>query len=303
MRKDLRLGLGIGALALLFAVTFLLVRNHTENQAALEEASLPAQTLEGQLPPMANAPAGTGGAQNLPTIILPPLQPVPPPANVTPTPKARDPFERQPTGPAAPAAPTVSTDRSNWDVLLSEGRREPASSAAFSRSTPPSVSTDPVRSVTQVEPPTPRPTGSTQLSAATGRAYTIRNGDTFASVAKHTYGAEKYYLQIEQANPNVNTMRLRAGQQIILPELAPEARSSRSRTGSVDAEIDNRPIDSRTEYRVDTGDSLYRISMQVYGTPRMIDRIYEANRAAIGPDQDRLRLGMILKLPQPRENK
>ena len=37
MRKDLRLGLGIGALATVFAVTFLVVRNHTQKQAAADK--------------------------------------------------------------------------------------------------------------------------------------------------------------------------------------------------------------------------------------------------------------------------
>ncbi|MDB5295239.1 MAG: hypothetical protein JWO31_1222, partial [Phycisphaerales bacterium] len=44
MRKDLRLGLGLGVLATVFTVTFLVVRNYTANQtltAADDAAQLP----------------------------------------------------------------------------------------------------------------------------------------------------------------------------------------------------------------------------------------------------------------------
>lgn len=300
MRKDLRLGLGIGALALVFAVTFLVVRNHTQNQ--LEDTGDGAQaSAEGVTagPPGANMPAATvGGGAPISTVILPPLQPVKPPAETSkitaPAPAAKTPI---PTTPVA--------GRSNWDALLSEGRPPgPISSSAINRTPPPSVTADPFNQVTRIEPPAARPMSPTgQLSAMTGRPYTIRQGDTFSSVAKEQYGAEKYYLQIEQANPNVNTMRLKPGQQIILPELDAIARGARPRGDPIDRASDNRPINERTEYRVDTGDSLYRISMRLYGNPRMADAIYEMNRSAIGANPDRLRLGMILRLPAVPDGK
>ncbi|QOV91740.1 LysM peptidoglycan-binding domain-containing protein [Humisphaera borealis] len=285
-----------------------MVRNHTENQANLEVEGTPVAVSDGSAtPPVANVPAVTGvGGAKVSTVILPPLQPV---AQGTAQPKpAADPFDRRPANtPAAPPAATVGGPRrstNNWDSLLAEGRREPVSSAALNHTPPPSVTADPIRQVTNVEPIAPRPAQvSGLLSTATGKPYVIRQGDTFSSVAKQAYGAEKYYLQIEQANPNVNTMRLKPGQQIILPELPAEARATRTRTGPFNHEGDNRPVDSRTEYRVDTGDSLYRISMKLYGTPRMCDAIYEANRAAIGENPDRLRLGMILRVPRAPDGK
>ncbi len=50
-------------------------------------------------------------------------------------------------------------------------------------------------------------------------------------------------------------------------------------------------------------DSLFRISMRLYGSPRMTDAFYEMNRAAIGANPDRLRLGMILRLPAVPDGK
>jgi nucleoid-associated protein YgaU len=59
-----------------------------------------------------------------------------------------------------------------------------------------------------------------------------------------------------------------------------------------------RTIDDRSEYRVQNGDSLYKISMKLYGKPDRQDPIYEANKAIIGPDKAKLRVGQILRLPE-----
>ncbi len=318
MRKDVRLGLGIGALALLFAITFLVVRNHTENQEALAQDPdavdvEPVKTT----PPGANTPAGPQGSgpNTLPNTILPPLQPVTKPS--TAFKGAQDPFiARTPRSVETPMprpgnATAGRGGASDWDLLLATGgqnnstptrpapspRRDMGSSINLNPTPEPSLTSSPVDHV--VDAPAPRSTPApTRLSMATGRSYTIQRGDTFVSVAEAKYGNAKYYLQIEAANPNVNTMLLQPGQQIVLPELPDETRSASIRTGPYSRELDNRPVNTRTEYRVDTGDSLYRISMRVYGTPRMVEAIYDANRAAIGSNPERLRFGMILKMPQ-----
>ena len=50
-------------------------------------------------------------------------------------------------------------------------------------------------------------------------------------------------------------------------------------------------------YTVLQGDSLYGISMKVYGTPRHYERIYEANRDRI-KDPNTLQVGINLKMPE-----
>jgi putative glutamine transport system substrate-binding protein len=54
------------------------------------------------------------------------------------------------------------------------------------------------------------------------------------------------------------------------------------------------------EYVVQAGDTLSRIAGKVYGDvgPRSWRRIYEANKAAIGDDPSRIRVGMSLTIPQ-----
>ena len=312
MRKDVRYGLGIGALMLAFAVTFLVVRNHTLNEALLAEQESEAVGGSGAPgsvdvgPPEANpaAQAPVEGPASNAAVVLPPL--------VDMSTRRPDVFDPRPGAPA----PVKKTQ--DWETLLETGaapgsapRRSgagvPAGSAASGRVAGGS-------SPRREHAPVPQPSGSirssdqtvsprpisprSNLGATTGRSYTIQDGDTFVSIAKEQYGQSRHYLRIEAANPNVDPSRLRVGQAIILPDLDPSASAASTPSGPYTRESDNRLINPRTEYRVDPGDSLYRISMKIYGSPRMIDEIYAANSAAIGPNPQHLRLGMILKLPQ-----
>jgi ABC-type amino acid transport substrate-binding protein/phage tail protein X len=55
------------------------------------------------------------------------------------------------------------------------------------------------------------------------------------------------------------------------------------------------------EYTVKQGDTLSRLAGKFYGdvSPASWKRIYEANKAVIGPNPSRLRIGMRLRIPQP----
>ncbi|HEX8911744.1 MAG TPA: LysM domain-containing protein [Humisphaera sp.] len=336
MRKDVRYGLGIGALALVFLVTYFIVRHHAEKQVPDGPQSASADGgADGGASPEANptqlGQAGDGPATNQ-GVSLPPIPPGPggPPlmssaqrggggggatGNAGVTPPPADPFAERAPGPKKPK-PTQ-----DWDYIMANGHVPGSAGGPGGRASRPPV-TPPKPSaqqssgsllsqgtVTPRQPPigrlpdgtgvSPRPiVGGGTVSASTGRPYTIRDNDTFVSIAKATYGSSKYFQQIERANPGVNPNRLHAGQVIVLPDLSPAARAAKAPDGPFPVSSDNRAINPKTEYRVDTGDSLFRISQKVYGTHRMMDAIYDANRQAIGPDPEKLRFGMILKLPQ-----
>jgi nucleoid-associated protein YgaU len=55
---------------------------------------------------------------------------------------------------------------------------------------------------------------------------------------------------------------------------------------------------------VHKGDTLSRIAESVYGdmSPQAWQHIYNANKAAIGADPSRLRIGMQLTIPNPYPN-
>jgi nucleoid-associated protein YgaU len=50
-------------------------------------------------------------------------------------------------------------------------------------------------------------------------------------------------------------------------------------------------------YEVQSGDTLATIAQQFYGDGTQWRRIYDANKDAIGADPDKLKLGMMLKIP------
>ena len=50
-------------------------------------------------------------------------------------------------------------------------------------------------------------------------------------------------------------------------------------------------------YEVQSGDTLAIISNQFYGDPTQWRRIYDANKDTIGPDPDKLKIGMKLTIP------
>ena len=50
-------------------------------------------------------------------------------------------------------------------------------------------------------------------------------------------------------------------------------------------------------YEIQPGDTLAIIAQQFYGDPTMWRRIYDANKDAIGPDPDKLKLGTKLTIP------
>jgi nucleoid-associated protein YgaU len=58
-------------------------------------------------------------------------------------------------------------------------------------------------------------------------------------------------------------------------------------------------IDSKTQYRVQQGDSLEKIATKLYGKSTKWESLYQANREKIGDDSARLKLGTVLQLPEP----
>ncbi len=152
-------------------------------------------------------------------------------------------------------------------------------------------------------PPTTRPSNSG------GQSHTVQRGETFSSISKAAYGDARYYRQIAAANPTVNPNRLRPGTTIMLPDISSVQKSSpssaahnESRSGAAEgasSSSSTTPVDARSQYRVVKGDSLYKISVRLYGSPEEFDHIYALNKTAIGSDPGKLKLGMVLTLPAP----
>ena len=124
------------------------------------------------------------------------------------------------------------------------------------------------------------------------RTHVVKSGDTYSKISLAVYGTSKHYADIEVANPGVDPTRLKPGMTINIPTIAkhPTATPAVNSGAAI--------VDPQKEYKVQPNDSLYTISLRLYGNADRMEKIYELNKAAIGDDMARLKLGMVLKLPE-----
>lgn len=144
---------------------------------------------------------------------------------------------------------------------------------------------------------------SADIPAGGGGTHIVKAGETLSSIALAAYGSSTYYPHILRANPNVNPNNLKLGTPLKMPHIndvkadSGAERGSEHSAGQTSAEPEVK-IDPSKQYRVQAGDSLYKIALKVYGKTSYVDKIYEKNKALIGADNKRLKLGMILELPE-----
>jgi len=155
---------------------------------------------------------------------------------------------------------------------------------------------------------TPAPAPVTPTAApGTARTHAIQPGDTLSSIAASAYGSATAYTHILKANPTLNPNNLKIGTVITLPAIdqvkaagAAEHKTAGSASpgGSTSGTLIEPKIDPTRQYKVQSGDSLYKIAAKLYGKGTYADRIYERNKALIGSDPKRLKLGAVLELPE-----
>ncbi len=301
MRKDLRVGLGIGGVLLAVLVVAVVVRSHTRQKvqdtkvAAVDRPDAGDTSLT---PPDSTGVTSTDPVTPLPTPTPAPLPLTPPAPTAAETVKPADkvdPFDAPSdwdkvllNGSLPPTIPTVTPTDRGTDRAIGNHFGTSASSPGV---TPGTIPLHGVSTETMPRPPvTPVP------AAGRGqRTHVIAEGETLSTIARTVYGSKKYYLLIQKANPNIVPERLRPGTSIILPELPVSEHAERRAAHASPAS--SAAVDSSKEYVVKANDSLYRISMHLYGSPNKIEAIYDMNKDVIGPDRGRLKLGMTLKLP------
>lgn len=307
MRRDVRLGFAIGGVLLAVVIVYVLVvpgDNDARPQISENDVTV------APLPDAAGPPDGAPVDASAPT------------ANQPPAPdRAADPFS-----PAKPPADNTEVatgapggnEQWNWDLLDTEQvppammtqtpggaaktsdpapaqtpGSDTASPSANGSYAPNDTMTDGATGIGNA-PANTRGTDAPTTRPMTGaRTHTVEQGETFSSISDQAYGSPNYYPHIMRANPGVDPSRLKVGTIINLPALE-DVKPGDSTPARADAVVS----DSKTEYRVQPGDSLYAISMKLYGRPDRVDKLYSLNRDAIGPDPERLKVGMVLKLPE-----
>jgi LysM repeat protein len=168
------------------------------------------------------------------------------------------------------------------------------------------VTQTPAAPIPSAASPAPDPSSATPApTAATARTHVIQKNETFSSIAAAAYGSANYYPYLLRANPTMDPNHLKTGAVINLPDISEvrPANLAGPTTGPSTrpmAVLTADPVvDPAREYVVESGDSLNKIALKLYGKAAMVDKIYELNKEAIGPDKARLKLHMVLKLPQP----
>lgn len=190
----------------------------------------------------------------------------------------------------------------------------PAGSATQPASRPAS-SASPGPAVSRSSPATTRPHGEPQgvgqgirrapaHEPAQPRAhdtlYRVKPGDTFRSIARQRYGEEGYWIHILLANPQLESVRLKAGEQIVLPhkdgQALPRDLPGPTEDSSVTVEERDKRRQERTWYVVGDGDTLSGIAHRLLGDASRWPEIYVLNRDRL-ESPDRLQVGMKLRVP------
>lgn len=334
MRKDVHIGLAIGGVLLAVLIVWGVVVSGSKKQVrqvtldTTTDKASPSSAANDIPPPLTAAP--TSDAPSTP----PTVTPAPSPADPTPAPAApgkkdwsalmsgkttldAEPLKTETPAPSDPTkSPADSTGQGGSTQIpaslvasavtpASESDPTPQPSSAGPSTSAPDPGAAPAEPTPPVDP-TPDPAAGSSKPAAQ-RTHTIQRGETFSSISKAVYGDARYYQQIAQANPKINPNKLRPGTVISLPDISaaksagksPVSPVSRSQSSSKPQASAAPAVDLQKEYRVAASDSLYKISMRLYGSGEEVDHLYEMNKSIIGPDPSKLKVGTILKIPAP----
>jgi nucleoid-associated protein YgaU len=320
MRKDVKFGLTIGAILVVTLVVYVIVLSRGPSVPPKIGIVMPGPSDQ-TAPPSDSTPTPTGLAHSEVADNSNADQPPAATGTDTAAPPANDSI--------APATQPAAADppRNDWDSALNHGLPPSLSASAAPEHTvtpmidaPPTNAPRPGGGVSRGAGtpmidslPTTQPAmqmaASPRLSApammpadpqpaapATGpRTHRVAAGESPYSISLAVYGNSKYYKKIVAANPGLDIRHLKIGQILVIPDLSDSDRNPTARDGAADASTS---VDSSTQYKVTSGDTLESISRKLYGNAGMIDKIYDANKLLIGPDENVLKIGWVLKLPQ-----
>ncbi len=338
MRKDVRAGVAIGGILIAVLIVYAVVvsKNHntgkktdavtidTSKGSPTGDSAGPAPTPDSAQPAIGDHadPAATPDSSGPASPAIAPAVPARPENRSTPAPRrrfqARDQLGRSclpptmsmaccPSAPAPPNPPSMAPP--SIQPRPAASRPRPNRAARTVLADPPAPGAATAGTSPRTDNPLDAIVDPAPTRSAAGKTYTVKEGDTFLSIAKSVYGEGRFYKQLMKANPQIEPSHMRPGMTLALPDkskfkhaAAGSAVASSSSSSSTDhhpAAKPAAPVNSTTEYRVQSSDSLYRISMKLYHSANKVDAIYQLNKAAIGADPARLKLNMVLKLPEP----
>lgn len=274
MDTKARIGLFAGGLVLVGMVAYVMMPRASAPKT--DEATASTDTATASNDFAAAAPT-TRPASTQPVASADPFAPVATPAHVGTTP--------------APAPVAVAAVDANdaWARALDTGSTQTHSggSLAASSSALPAASTL----------STPAVGGSVSPSQKT---YKVAAGDSPVSISTKVYGSAKYANQIMAANPSANAKHLKIGTELKMPDIAGETPTKVSSASTDHADPLPAAAAAKTSektYKVQSGDTLTKISAKLFGKGDLWQKLYAANKSKIGADPTHLRAGMVLQIP------
>lgn len=144
---------------------------------------------------------------------------------------------------------------------------------------------------------TPRPQSTDDQGGRSARnpvpgTYTVKQGDTFQSIAKELFGSTRHSAELLKANEDVDPRRLQVGQELNVPDL----NGGVVRPGAA-REVEEPVATGKATYKVKKGDTLFGISRAVFGTSARWRDIMAANSQILSDAND-LKPGTLLTLPR-----
>jgi nucleoid-associated protein YgaU len=190
--------------------------------------------------------------------------------------------ENELSGPVVPVSPPVG-------VPSEIGPMASATAAAPMMTVGEAVGTVTLPAATLVPPP-PAPVAAKQT-------YKVQHDDTLSSISEQFYKTTTKWRLIYEANKDKigpNPDKLKEGMELVIPEA-----TATTAGGAAPAAGGTGAGPAGEKYVVATGDTLSSIAQKTYGSASQanIDRIYQANKAKIGPDPDVLKVGTVLVIP------
>jgi nucleoid-associated protein YgaU len=301
MRKDVILGMTLGGLMLAIVIGYLVISpNSKQDKHPLETALAEGSTGEGAGTESTEPDAKTG--TGYPEASNPELAPYKPTRLMVTQSEREDDvwggrlFPKTSTTPGLIGAEPATGDVGSGGSPGSDTARGGATTGGTNTPT--------------TEQSTPREGGDVGEIHSTSshgmHIHKVQQGETFTTIAKAVYGNGNLFNVIVRANPKIDPTRLKIGTEINLPDVsevkgmekvAEKDAEKGANAGIVVHKVDMVKIDPKTEYRVQAGDSLHKISVKLFGNISMVDKLYEMNKSVIGSDPAKLKLGAVLKLP------
>ncbi|MFZ1619580.1 MAG: LysM peptidoglycan-binding domain-containing protein [Microgenomates group bacterium] len=126
-----------------------------------------------------------------------------------------------------------------------------------------------------------------EVEQTTPKSYTVKKGDTLWSIAEEAYGSGYNAFDLAKLNNIQNADELNEGVVISLPALESKNPTRGEIAGGGYTTVQETTQVDKTKsssYKIVTGDSLWSISMKVYGNPYRWTELWRANPTIENPD-------------------